>query len=206
MGRHRRHLLTTPSVSDGGRVPTVAVKTVDVWRHFVHKRWNPETQFLNLEVSSTSVERRRLEGNVVVCSTVYGGRSGAFEARAFATRCTRIDSSGSFGHFQARFESQTTGEFGCLIMSHRSIDCLQVQTVSLANNKIGSGQLLSTLAHYLPKLVNLSLLNNDLKVWRDIDYLSGRKGKLEHLRELILIGNPLRELEVKHGRGDKYKR
>ncbi|KAF9231003.1 hypothetical protein BU15DRAFT_91000 [Melanogaster broomeanus] len=80
-----------------------------------------------------------------------------------------------------------------------------VQTISLANNHIGSGQLLSTLAHYLPKLANLSLQNNDLKVWRDMDYLSGRKGKLEHLRELIMIGNPLRELEIKNGRGDKYK-
>ncbi|KAL4064487.1 hypothetical protein J3A83DRAFT_4360985 [Scleroderma citrinum] len=79
------------------------------------------------------------------------------------------------------------------------------QTISLANNNIGSGQLLSTLAHYLPQLANLSLQNNSLKVWRDIDHISGRKGKLEHLRELILLGNPLRELEIKHGRGDKYK-
>lgn len=86
------------------------------------------------------------------------------------------------------------------------VDHHQVHTISLANNKIASGQLLSTLAHYLPKVANLSLLNNDLKVWRDIDYLSGRKGKLEHLRELILIGNPLKELEIKNGRGDKYKR
>ncbi|KAJ8589738.1 NTF2-like protein [Rhizopogon salebrosus TDB-379] len=80
-----------------------------------------------------------------------------------------------------------------------------VQTLSLANNSISSGQLLSTLAHYLPKLANLSLQNNNLKVWRDIDFISGRKGKLEHLRELILLGNPLREQEIQNGRGDKYK-
>ncbi|KIJ12778.1 hypothetical protein PAXINDRAFT_170982 [Paxillus involutus ATCC 200175] len=80
-----------------------------------------------------------------------------------------------------------------------------VQTISLANNHIGSGQMISPLAHYLPKIANLSLQNNDLKVWRDIDYLSGRKGKLEHLKELIMTGNPLREIEVKNGRGDKYK-
>jgi nuclear RNA export factor len=78
--------------------------------------------------------------------------------------------------------------------------------LSLANNNIGSGQLLSTLAHYLPKLANLSLQNNNLKVWRDVDFISGRKGKLEHLRELILLGNPLREQEIQSGRGDKYKR
>lgn len=80
-----------------------------------------------------------------------------------------------------------------------------VQTLSLANNNISSGQLLSTLAHYLPKLANLSLQNNNLKVWRDIDFISGRKGKLEHLRELILLGNPLREQEIQNGKGDKYK-
>lgn len=79
------------------------------------------------------------------------------------------------------------------------------QTISLANNNIGSGQLLSTLAHFLPQLANLSLQNNNLKVWRDIDHISGRRGKLEHLRELILLGNPLREIEMKNGRGDKYK-
>lgn len=66
--------------------------------------------------------------------------------------------------------------------------------------------MLSTLSHYLPKLANLSLQNNDLKTFRDIDYISGRKGKMEHLRELVLIGNPVRELEFKNGRGDKYRR
>ncbi|EIW83907.1 NTF2-like protein [Coniophora puteana RWD-64-598 SS2] len=80
-----------------------------------------------------------------------------------------------------------------------------VQTISLANNNISSGQLLSTLAHYLPNIANVSLQNNNLKVWRDIDYISGRKGKLEQLRELILLGNPLRELEFQNGRGEKYR-
>jgi nuclear RNA export factor len=66
--------------------------------------------------------------------------------------------------------------------------------------------MLSTLSHYLPHLANLSLQNNNLRTWRDIDYISGRKGKLEHLRELVLIGNPVRELEFQNGRGEKYKR
>lgn len=55
MGRLRRNALTTTSAPDSGRVPTVGVKTVDVWRHFVHRRWNPDAQFLNLEVSATCV-------------------------------------------------------------------------------------------------------------------------------------------------------
>lgn len=36
--------------------------------------------------------------------------------------------------------------------------------------------------------------------------MSGRKGKLEFLRELILAGNPIRELEYQNNRVDKYKR
>ena len=66
--------------------------------------------------------------------------------------------------------------------------------------------MLTTLSHYLPKLANLSLQGNGLKTGRDLDYISGRKGRLEHLRELILIGNPVRELEISHDRGNKYRR
>ena len=43
-------------------------------------------------------------------------------------------------------------------------------------------------------------------MWKDLDYISGRKGKLEQLRELILTGNPIRELEYQNNRVDKYKR
>jgi nuclear RNA export factor len=62
------------------------------------------------------------------------------------------------------------------------------------------------LNHYLPKLANLSLEGNNLRVWKDLDYISGKKGKLEHLRELILKGNPIREMEYQHNRVEKYKR
>lgn len=79
-------------------------------------------------------------------------------------------------------------------------------TVSLAHNNISSGVYLQSLYHYLPKLANLSLEGNNLKMWKDLDYISGRRGKLENLRELILKGNPLRELEYQNNRVDKYKR
>lgn len=83
---------------------------------------------------------------------------------------------------------------------------LQVQTISLAYNSIGNGAILSTLSHYVPNLANLSLEGNHLKLWRDLEYISGKKGKLEHLRELILKGNPIRELEYQNNRAEKYKR
>ncbi|KAF8626606.1 hypothetical protein AX17_006524 [Amanita inopinata Kibby_2008] len=79
-----------------------------------------------------------------------------------------------------------------------------VQTLSLARNNL-SGQHLSYLNRYLPRLANLSLQNNNLRVWKDLDYISTRKEKLMHLRELILIGNPVRETEYQHGRGEKFR-
>ena len=67
--------------------------------------------------------------------------------------------------------------------------------------------MISGLPQYLPKLSNLSLQSNGLKTWKDLDFLSRpKKGKLDQLRELVLIDNPVREFEIKHGRGENYKR
>lgn len=55
VGRIRRNAVTTTSVTGGGRVTTEGTKTIDVWRHFVNRRWNPEAQFLNLEVRRTGL-------------------------------------------------------------------------------------------------------------------------------------------------------
>ncbi|KZT73128.1 NTF2-like protein [Daedalea quercina L-15889] len=81
----------------------------------------------------------------------------------------------------------------------------EVQTISLAYNNIMSGRALSRLSHYLPNLANLSLQGNKLMTWRDLEYISGRKGKLSQLRELILLENPIRNMEYEHNRGDRYK-
>ncbi|KAI6155073.1 hypothetical protein BKA82DRAFT_996758 [Pisolithus tinctorius] len=170
VGRLRRNVpgIASVSAAAGGRVATVAVKAVDIWRDFVKRRWNPETRFLNLESMSDDPEL------------------------------------GKHGLLPPGVPGSSMREASVIFKLASQLKPLP-QTISLANNNIGSGQLLSTLAHHLPKLANLSLQNNDLKVWRDMDHISGRKGKLEHLRELILLGNPLRELEIKNGRGDKYK-
>ncbi|KAF8731470.1 hypothetical protein AX14_004833 [Amanita brunnescens Koide BX004] len=80
----------------------------------------------------------------------------------------------------------------------------EVQTLSLARNNL-TGQHLSFLSRYLPRLANLSLQDNNLRVWKDLDLISARKERLLHLRELILIGNPVRETEYQHGRGEKFR-
>src|SRR5712691_7084223 len=78
---------------------------------------------------------------------------------------------------------------------------IQVRTISLANNNLQSTHVITTIAHYLPNLANLSLENNNLRVWKDLDsisQLSDKKDKLLKLRELILIGNPIRDIEYQH--------
>ncbi|KAF7317106.1 hypothetical protein HMN09_00445300 [Mycena chlorophos] len=80
-----------------------------------------------------------------------------------------------------------------------------VETVSLANNGL-VGIHLQYLDKYLPSIVNLSLQNNSLRGWKDLDAISGRKGKLLKLRELVLLGNPVRENEYSTGNSERYKR
>jgi nuclear RNA export factor len=64
---------------------------------------------------------------------------------------------------------------------------------------------LTHLNHYLPRLANLSLQGNALRTWKDVDYISGRKEKMTHLRELVLLGNPIREAEYQNGRGERFR-
>ncbi|KAJ7183222.1 hypothetical protein C8R46DRAFT_1066309 [Mycena filopes] len=80
-----------------------------------------------------------------------------------------------------------------------------VETVSLANNNL-TGQHLTYFDKYLPRIANLSLQNNNLRMWKDLDPISSRKEKLLNLRELVLMGNPLREQEYRNGHSDRYKR
>lgn len=46
-------------------------------------------------------------------------------------------------------------------------------------------------------------------MWKDLDsisQLSDKKDKLLKLRELILIGNPIRDLEYQNNRVDSYRK
>lgn len=86
---------------------------------------------------------------------------------------------------------------------------IQVRTISLANNSIQTTHVIATIAHYLPNIANLSLENNNLRVWKDLDsisQLSDKKDKLSKLRELILIGNPIRDIEYQNNRVDNYRK
>jgi len=55
VGRLRRNVpgMTSAMAAAGSTraAANVGAKVMDVWRDFVARRWNPETRFLNLEVS-----------------------------------------------------------------------------------------------------------------------------------------------------------
>ncbi|KAG5653640.1 hypothetical protein H0H81_011742 [Sphagnurus paluster] len=142
------------------------VKAVEVWKEVVQKRWNPETQFLNLEslIDDELVKKSGL---------APPGRGG--DARDAAVI------------FKIASQLQP-----------------KVQTLSLANNNL-SGVHLQFLSHYLPDLANLSLQNNNIRQIKDLDILSSRRGRLQKLRELVLIGNPVQTLGAKED-NEKYRR
>ncbi|KTW30290.1 hypothetical protein T552_00765 [Pneumocystis carinii B80] len=79
-----------------------------------------------------------------------------------------------------------------------------VISVNLSSNKISSLINISTLAQTYPNLKNLNLADNLLKHYKDLDIWS-HKDKLPNLQELILIGNEIRENEIKKGNEINYR-
>ena len=75
-----------------------------------------------------------------------------------------------------------------------------VISISFANNRFRNIQQVSTMTQFLPSIQNLSLENNVITSFSGLDAICGA-GKLKHLRELVLRGNPLKESEIKQ-RGD----
>ncbi|TDL25493.1 NTF2-like protein [Rickenella mellea] len=165
IGRLRRSAIQTTTTRDSSS----RMKAVDVWREFVHKRYNAEKRFLNLErIADDDI----LKKHNIIPPGVPGNTS--------------------------------SREMSVIFKLAASLKP-EVQTISLANNNFSSGLYLSGLPHYLPNLSNLSLQNNGLKTWRDIEQFSPRRGKALNLREIVLIGNPIRDLEIKNGRKDFYR-
>ncbi|KAF9985274.1 nuclear mRNA export, poly(A)+RNA binding protein [Mortierella antarctica] len=75
-----------------------------------------------------------------------------------------------------------------------------ITTISFASNHLKSLQPISAVAQYFPKLQNLSLKDNDIQHFKDIENLAGKK--LSSLRELILLDNPLRDRDIAKNKDD----
>ncbi|KAJ1955295.1 nuclear mRNA export, poly(A)+RNA binding protein [Dipsacomyces acuminosporus] len=73
-----------------------------------------------------------------------------------------------------------------------------IVTMNLASNGLHSLKPIAELGYSFPNIRNLSLMNNMISDYRELNYLSslGSTAPLKQLSELILIGNPLREAEL----------
>ena len=91
------------------------------------------------------------------------------------------------------------------LITSTCINPTQVQTLSLANNNLNA-VFLVPLCRYLPNIVNLSLQNNKIREIKEIGMIAPRKDRFVHLRELILLGNPIREFAFANGNGATYRR
>ena len=58
----------------------------------------------------------------------------------------------------------------------------------------------------MPKLENLSLERNELRLVRDLDVLASKKFGLPMLKELVLLGNPLQRSAAESDNEEGYRR
>ncbi|KAF9144412.1 nuclear mRNA export, poly(A)+RNA binding protein [Mortierella sp. GBA39] len=95
----------------------------------------------------------------------------------------------------------SSSQVGAVLMKVASELFPDITTISLASNKLRSMQPISSITQFFPKLLNLSLKNNDITYMKDLEYISGPK-KLTNLRELILLDNPIRDRAIEKNKDD----
>ncbi|KAF9026032.1 NTF2-like protein [Hymenopellis radicata] len=81
-----------------------------------------------------------------------------------------------------------------------------VTKLDLSNNHLAAEHL-TLLAHYLTSLDALSLKDNDIRSFKELEHVTGRAGKerFSNLQELMLGGNPLHVQQYEKGHQDSYK-
>lgn len=103
--------------------------------------------------------------------------------------------------FEANADKTKFGAVLCKIIQQQ---CDGVQTISLSDNKLKTLDFFSTMMQRVPNLVNLSLKDNLLTSYKDIEPIKG--SHLVHLREVLLSGNPIKDREIgKTGTDSLYK-
>ncbi|KAJ3268057.1 nuclear mRNA export, poly(A)+RNA binding protein [Borealophlyctis nickersoniae] len=95
-------------------------------------------------------------------------------------------------------------QFGAVICKLIFEICPEVESITFASNQLRTLAHFSTLPQRVPNVVNLSFKDNALETVRDIEPLSGRE--LTKLRELLMLGNPIRDRQMSSRGGDiRYK-
>ncbi|KAF9173391.1 nuclear mRNA export, poly(A)+RNA binding protein [Mortierella sp. AD010] len=91
-------------------------------------------------------------------------------------------------------------DVGAVMMKAASEMFPETVTISFASNRLTSLQPISSVAQFFPNLQNLSLKDNNIYNYKELEHLSGKK--LPNLRELILLDNPIRDKDIQRNNDD----
>lgn len=117
---------------------------------------------------------------------------------------SRIADDPTLSNFGIVANTSTSSKLFMALMKLLSDEKMDVVSITLEGNKLKDIVGITTLAQSFPKLRNLSLANNDIRRYKDMDAWAS-KHKLAELQELILTGNPVREDEIAKNREIEYR-
>ncbi|KDN50615.1 hypothetical protein RSAG8_01113, partial [Rhizoctonia solani AG-8 WAC10335] len=85
----------------------------------------------------------------------------------------------------------------------------QPESISFANNNFSNLHSLRMLPTFLPQLKNVSFQNNEIRSWKDLEAIVPHEqkhgGAVSSIREIILMGNPVHDLELAKGDLTAYR-
>ncbi|CCG82111.1 mRNA export factor mex67 [Taphrina deformans PYCC 5710] len=117
---------------------------------------------------------------------------------------SRIAEDPTLSNFGIVANTTTSSKLFLALMKLLSDEKMDVVSITLEGNKLKDVSGITSLAQSFPKLRNLSLANNDISRYKDLDAWAA-KSKLSELQELILTGNPVREDEMAKNREIEYR-
>lgn len=107
---------------------------------------------------------------------------------------------GSKGFNNQKKHGKQESNFGPVLCKLIGTICPDVQSISFASNRIVTLKAIVNLSSYVPDLVNLSLKNNEIRTYDDLNHIKGID--FPCLRELVLEGNPVRTKELEKAGGE----
>jgi len=150
----------------------------------LQKRYNAQTQYLNLDVRSDSND----------------------QTPCLLTVLQNLIDDPDLKRSSIPFNKGRESKEMHVIMKLASQFQPPVVTISLANNGLDGSHCFAALHRYLPNIVNVSFTGNKVRSYKDMEIFGGSKWILKKLRELILLDNPLREVAAADGRLEEYRR
>ncbi|KAI1317102.1 nuclear mRNA export, poly(A)+RNA binding protein [Mortierella claussenii] len=96
--------------------------------------------------------------------------------------------------------SKGRSDVGIVMMKAAAEMFPETTTISFASNSLTSLEPIAAVSKFFPNLQNLSLKDNNISNYRELEYLGVKK--LPNLRELILLDNPVRDRDIEKNKDD----